>query len=174
MRAVTPALRPRAHPAPAFQLTDVRHPAQTVSLAQFKGRPVLINFFGAWCVPCRAECRYMEDNTYRRLGGRVAFVGIDTTDSRAEAAALLDEAHVTYPAAYDPKGTLKTSYGVRAMPTTFFVRADGTIADEVPGRLTATTLAAGLGESGCQGRRRVSWQAARRCEMLHDDEEWWV
>jgi thiol-disulfide isomerase/thioredoxin len=133
--------------APAFSLPEVRDPARTVGLSQFSGKPVLINFFGAWCVPCRAELPLLEDS-HRRLDGRVGFVGIDTTDSRAEAVALLDETHVTYPAAFDPKGALKARYGVRAMPTTIFVRGDGTIAETVPGKLSSDTLAKGLQAAG--------------------------
>jgi thiol-disulfide isomerase/thioredoxin len=133
--------------APAFRLPDVRDPSRSVSLTQFGGKPVVVNFFGAWCVPCRAELPLLE-STHRGLHGRAAFVGIDTTDSRTEAIALLDQTHVTYPAAYDPKGTLKGRYGVRAMPTTVFVRADGTVAETVAGQLTAGTLAKGLHAAG--------------------------
>ena len=132
-----------ARRAPSFRLPEVRDAARTVSLADFKGKPVLINFFGAWCVPCRAELPLLEQ-TRQRVGSEVAFVGIDTIDSRSEAVDLLESTHVSYPAAYDPKGALKARYGVRAMPTTFFVRADGTIADEVLGKLTDDTLERGL------------------------------
>jgi len=137
----------KASTAPAFRLAEVRDPARTVSLADFKGKPVLINFFGAWCVPCRAELPLLEQS-YRKQGAKVGFVGIDTTDSRTEATDLLSATNVTYPAAYDPRGTLKGSYGVRAMPTTVFVRADGTIADRVAGKLTEETLARGLQSVG--------------------------
>ena len=133
--------------APDFRLPEVRDPARSVSLAQFRGKPLIVNFFGAWCVPCRAELPLIEDS-HRRLAGRVGFVGIDTTDSRAEAVALLDQTHASYPAGYDPKGTLKARYGVRAMPTTVFVRADGTIAEAVAGKLSAASLAAGLQAAG--------------------------
>jgi thiol-disulfide isomerase/thioredoxin len=136
-----------ARTAPAFRLREVRDPARTVSLADFKGKPVLINFFGAWCVPCRAELPLLEQ-AHQREGAKVGFVGIDTTDSRTEAVDLLTATKVTYPAAYDPRGTLKGSYGVRAMPTTVFVRADGTIADRVAGKLTDQTLARGLQSVG--------------------------
>jgi thiol-disulfide isomerase/thioredoxin len=136
-----------ANQAPGFRLVDVRASRPEVSLADFKGKPVLVNFFGAWCVPCKAEVPLLE-STHRRLGARVGFIGIDTTDSRTEAANLLDGAHVTYAAAYDPQGTLRATYKVRAMPTTFFVSPDGSVADIVPGRLTDTTLAAGLHSVG--------------------------
>jgi cytochrome c biogenesis protein CcmG/thiol:disulfide interchange protein DsbE len=137
----------KAPTAPAFRLREVRDAARTVSLADFKGKPVLVNFFGAWCVPCRAELPLLEQ-AHQREGDKVGFVGIDTTDSRTEAVDLLTETKVTYPAAYDPRGTLKGSYGVRAMPTTVFVRADGTIADRVAGKLTDQTLARGLQSVG--------------------------
>lgn len=133
--------------APAFKLSDVRDPSRTVSSTALEGSPALINFFGAWCVPCRDELPLLE-RTHQRIGTKVAFVGIDTTDSRTEAVDLLTSTHVTYPAAYDPQGTLKATYGVRAMPTTIFVRANGTIADRVAGKLTEATLAEGLRSVG--------------------------
>jgi cytochrome c biogenesis protein CcmG/thiol:disulfide interchange protein DsbE len=136
-----------ARRAPAFRLPEVRDGARAVSLADFKGKPMLINFFGAWCVPCRAELPLLQQS-HAAVGSKVAFVGIDTTDSRSEAVDLLNGTHVTYPAAYDPKGTLKGAYGVRAMPTTFFVRADGTIADQVAGKLTSASLDEGLRSVG--------------------------
>ena len=137
----------KASTAPSFRLREVRDPARTVSLSDFKGKPVLINFFGAWCVPCRAELPLLQE-THQRQGAKIGFVGIDTTDSRSEAVDLLTATHVTYPAAYDPQGSLKATYGVRAMPTTVFVRADGTIADRVAGKLTGDTLARGLQSVG--------------------------
>lgn len=137
----------KASTAPAFRLREVRDATRTVTLADFKGKPVLINFFGAWCVPCRAELPLLEQ-AHQREGTKIGFVGIDTTDSRQEALDLLTATHVTYPAAYDPQGALKGSYGVRAMPTTVFVRADGTIADRVAGKLTDQALARGLQSVG--------------------------
>ncbi|MBV8959126.1 MAG: TlpA family protein disulfide reductase [Actinobacteria bacterium] len=136
-----------ANKAPSFKLPEVRDASRSVSLAEFKGAPVLINFFGAWCVPCRDELPLLA-RTHARLGSKVGFVGIDTTDSRTEALDLLNSTHVTYAAGYDPRGSLKATYGVRAMPTTVFVRADGTIADKVAGKLTDASLSEGLRSVG--------------------------
>lgn len=141
--------RPAGHPAtggpaPAFQLADVRGTASTVSLPG--GQPAVVNFFAAWCVPCRAELPVLQAASQRAAG--VAFVGVDVNDSKRAAAELLADAGVTFPAGYDPDQAVATSYQVRGMPTTVFVDAVGRIEAVHQGEITAAELdrrLAGLG-----------------------------
>ena len=124
-------------PAPTFTLDDVRSPGATVALAP--GKPAVVNFFAAWCVPCREELPLLE-LAWRRSGGAVSFVGVDVNDSRRRAGELLDETGVTFPAGYDPDRAVATDYGLRGMPTTVFVDAAGRVADVAHGRLSASDL----------------------------------
>ena len=129
--------------APRVSLEDVRSPGTTVTLG-VPGKPTVVNFFAAWCVPCRKELPVLEQ-AWRRAGGAVAFVGVDVNDSRTRATELLDEAGVTFPAGYDPDRAAATSYGLRGMPTTVFVDAAGRVADVAHGSLTAADLDRRLG-----------------------------
>ena len=129
--------------APAFSLPDLADPSRVLSLAQLRGRPVLVNFWASWCVPCRKEMPVLEA-TYRRLHGRVAFVGVDTNDTRDAALSFLRQTGVTYPSAYDPHGTAATTYGLFGLPTTVFVAPDGQMLERHVGALSSGSLAAGI------------------------------
>ena len=130
-------------PAPTFALPDLTDPSATLSLAQLRGRPVLVNFWASWCVPCRKEMPVLEA-TYRRVGGRVAFLGVDTNDTRAAALSFLRQTGVTYPSAYDPHGTAATAYGLFGLPTTVFVSPEGRILERNVGALSSGSLAQGI------------------------------
>ncbi len=129
--------------APAFELEDVRDPDRTVALADFSGRPVVVNFFAAWCVPCRREMPALE-SAYQQVKERVAFVGIDTEDIRSDGLTLLEETGVTYPAAFDPDGDVARGFGVIGMPTTVFVSPAGEKLEQVTGEITEERLLAAI------------------------------
>ena len=126
--------------APRFSLDDVRQRGTAVTLPS---GPAVVNFFAAWCEPCREELPLLEQ-AHRRSGGSVRFVGIDVSDSRSRAAELLDQAGVSFPAGYDPDGAVAADYRLRGMPTTVFVDAEGRMAEVSRGRLTADELDARL------------------------------
>ena len=129
--------------APTFSAEEVREGRPAVSLDSIEGKPAVVNFFAAWCVPCRKELPVLVASE-RRLRGRIAFLGVDVKDSRTRAVDLLEEFDVTYPAAYDPQGEIAAAFRVQAMPTTFFLRPDGRIVDQVFGEVSAKRLAQAL------------------------------
>ena len=130
-------------PASAFSLPDLTYPTRTLSLSQFRGRPVLVNFWASWCIPCRKEMPLLEA-TYRRVRGRVVFLGVDTNDTSGAALSFLRQTGVTYPSAYDPHGTTATAYGLFGLPTTVFVAPDGKILERHVGALSSDALTAGI------------------------------
>ena len=122
-----------AEPAP-FDLPDLRGGPGRVSLASLAGRPAVVNFFASWCEPCRRELPALAE-AHRRYGDRVAFVGIDHADSRTNAIEMLDEFGITYPAGYDPQGVTAPAYGLRGLPDTVFLTADGRVLEIHRGEL---------------------------------------
>ena len=128
-----------ARPAPLFSLDDVRRPGTPVALDAWRGRPVVVNFFAAWCVPCREELGVLEA-AHRRASGAIGFVGVDVADSRSAAADLLDSTGVTFPAGYDPDKKVAGQYRLQGLPTTVFVDATGTVVGVEKGPLTAAEL----------------------------------
>lgn len=127
--------------APSFELEGLRDQKRTVSLAGFLGRPVVVNFFAAWCAPCRREMPAFQ-SVYEDVEPDVALVGIDTRDIRSDGLALLRDTGVTYPAGFDPDGEVAREFGVVGMPTTVFVSADGEMLERVTGEMSAERLRA--------------------------------
>lgn len=96
-----------------------------VSLEDFKGKPVVINFWASWCGPCKEEMPLFE-KTWKKYKD-VAFVGIDVMDDRNNAQEFLKDKDVTYTNLYDPTGEVSNKYGVIALPATFFLDKEGKI-----------------------------------------------
>lgn len=113
--------------APAF--TAPGYGGTPVSLAALHGHPVVLNFWASWCPPCRAEMPVLEAayRAYRARG--VVVIGIDgATDTWSASRTFLSVRGVTYPVGRDDRGQIAKRYHVAALPTTYFIRADGRIA----------------------------------------------
>jgi thiol-disulfide isomerase/thioredoxin len=132
-----------AQMAAPFELPNLDETKGTVSLASFRGKPVLLNFWATWCTPCVQEMPMLEA-AHRRTGSKVVFLGVDRQDFRPDAQAFVRRANVTYPSAYDRDGTLDEAYRLRGMPTSVFIDAAGRVVDQVTGPLTASQLDDGL------------------------------
>lgn len=125
--------------APEFVLASLQRAGPRLSLEQFSGRPLVINFFASWCVPCRREMPVLQ-SVAQRFDDSVAFLGVDHEDSRTQALELVARTGVTYPTAYDPKGRLAREYDARGLPSTVFVSADGRIVATRLGELRRAEL----------------------------------
>jgi len=129
--------------AAAFSLPDLRDQSRAVDLARFSGTPLVVNFWSTTCVPCRKEMPALA-SVATRYAGRVAFVGIDHEDTRPAALRFVATTGVRYPVGFDPDGTTADAYRLRGLPTTVFVRADGTVMLRHTGPLTRAQLLAGV------------------------------
>ena len=110
-----PESRGRPGPLSGPSLTD---PARTLSLNDFPGQVVVINVWGQWCGPCRAEIGQLQRvyDTTRDAG--VSFLGIDVRDNSREAAQdFVNDRHVTFPSIYDPPMRTLIAFGGK-YPTT--------------------------------------------------------
>jgi cytochrome c biogenesis protein CcmG, thiol:disulfide interchange protein DsbE len=139
------ATPPRTQPpAKAFTLSLLGHPGQHVSLASYAHKPLIINFFASWCTPCQHETPLLA-RFYTSHGGRIAVVGIDANDEAGPAEKFVQKAGVTYPVGFDPfPAATTTSYGVYALPQTFFLNASHRIVKHVIGAVTQGDLNAGV------------------------------
>jgi thiol-disulfide isomerase/thioredoxin len=97
---------------------DLMDPAKTLSLDDFSGKVVVINVWGQWCGPCRAEVTQLQQVYDATRGQGVAFLGIDVRDNNRDAARdFVVDRKVTYPSIYDPPMRTMIAFGGK-YPTT--------------------------------------------------------
>lgn len=123
-----------------FSLARLGDQGARVALSQASGRPVIVNFFASWCHSCKQETPLLA-GFYRAHHGRVLVIGVDSTDQRGAALTFIGEHGVGYPVAFDPDATVTLSYGVAALPQTFFLNARHQIVRHVIGAVTERELA---------------------------------
>ncbi|HEU5370221.1 MAG TPA: TlpA disulfide reductase family protein [Ktedonobacterales bacterium] len=136
------------HPAPNFSLAAL-HPGGSqsmLSLADFKGKPVLLNFWATWCAPCKEELPLLE-KTWKQeqaQGKDVVFLGLDFQEGSSNAASFVRLYGISYQILLDTDGAATLKYGITGLPQTVFINRQGVVVSKVPGELTAKTLASGL------------------------------
>ena len=123
--------------SPAVSLVDFE--GKPFSLSEYRGTPVVLNFWASWCPNCVAEMPDFE-KVHQDLNGEVAFIGVDQRDDRGAAEDLAHETGVTYRLAEDPDGRVFDACGGVGMPTTAFIDADGHVVDVVTGQLNEELL----------------------------------
>lgn len=129
-------------PAPAFALTGID--GQPVRLADFRGRPVLLNFWASWCLECRIEMPTLNQ-AHGDWGSRgLALIGINYGEDRSRAAAYAREMDIRFPLALDPQRAAARAYGVLGPPTSFFIDRDGIVREIGVGLLNRENLAVAL------------------------------
>ncbi len=145
---------PVSHPrAPGFSLAVLGHPGQHISLAQYAGRPLIINFFASWCAPCQRETPLIA-RFYQASRGRVTILGVDVNDSTTAALGFMRKSGVRYPVLSDPAPMAMTlSYGVVALPQTFFLNAQHHIVKRVIQAVTLSDLRTGVALISSQSNR---------------------
>ena len=136
------------HPAPDFSLVML-HSVSTksaLSLSNFKGKPVVLNFWASWCAPCKEEVPLLE-RTWKQMqvqGKDVVLLGIDFQDSNSDGMSFLRLYSITYPTVLDAAGSVSIKYSVTALPQTIFINRNGTVISRVPRELTAQILSSNL------------------------------
>lgn len=123
---MVPADKTATQKAPDFRLQDYND--KTVSLADFAGKPVVVNSWAAWCPFCREELKDFAA-VRREFGDRVAIIAIDRAEPLATAKRYSDELGVTDDLIFllDPSDSFYQSIGGFSMPETIFVDAEGRI-----------------------------------------------
>jgi cytochrome c biogenesis protein CcmG/thiol:disulfide interchange protein DsbE len=100
----------------------------TTSLADLRGKVVVLNVFASWCDPCKAEAAVLE-RTARQIGGRDATVlGVTYLDNSSDSEKFVQTEHITYPVVRDVSGNFVRSFGTTGVPETFVIDRNGRVA----------------------------------------------
>jgi cytochrome c biogenesis protein CcmG/thiol:disulfide interchange protein DsbE len=145
--AVSLATSSSAAPPPApvargFTVAALGAPGN-VSLSQYQGKPVIVNFWASWCEPCKSETPLLA-TWYKQEHGKIALVGLDENDSSAKALAFARAKGVSYTLGSDPLMNVAGAYDLSALPQTYFLNAQHRIVEHVLGALTKADLAEGV------------------------------
>ena len=113
--------------APDFSLRSID--GNNISLVDFRGRPLLLNFWATWCGPCRSEMPYLEEvhNDEAWSSKNLAIIAIDAAETVQTVNQFLRETGLSLTVVIDPDNSVFMDYNVRAIPTTFFIDKDGII-----------------------------------------------
>jgi cytochrome c biogenesis protein CcmG/thiol:disulfide interchange protein DsbE len=132
------------HAAPNFTLDALSLHAPAISLASFKGKPVVLNVWNSACVPCVQEAPLLQSQWQRVKPQGIVFIGIDFQDAKSDGLSFLQKYGVTYPNVLDATGSTAISYGVTGAPETIFINRQGIVISRVIGELTVQTLQSNL------------------------------
>jgi len=111
--------------APNFSIT--LFDGGNFQLSEHKGKPVLINFFASWCVPCKEEMPALEKMSREYKAKGVSFLGIAVDDSEEKARKFVEELGVSFATGHDNTGDIKEAFGLYGVPTTYFIDKEGVI-----------------------------------------------
>ena len=131
--------------APDFTVYDAE--GNPVKLSDFRGKPVVLNFWASWCPPCKAEMPDFQDE-FEVQGKDVQFLIINMTDGEREtvktASDYIAQQGYTFPVFFDTKYAAANAYQVRSIPATYFIDAEGYVVAQFTGAMNAEQLRQGI------------------------------
>lgn len=126
-----------SRPAPAFTLPLLD--GGQFDLAAARGKPIVVNFWASWCIPCEEEAAVLEQGS-RAYRDRAIFIGVNVQDTEPLARDFMRRFGVTYPNGRDVTGAIAVEYGMSGVPETYFVDRDGRLVRKWQGALDESRL----------------------------------
>jgi cytochrome c biogenesis protein CcmG, thiol:disulfide interchange protein DsbE len=138
-RAPAVSANPNAAPDFTIQVWNGA-PGEKIHMAALKGKPVVVNFWGSWCIPCAAEAPLLSAaaKTYAAQG--VVFLGVAWQTKVADGKAFIQQHEITYPCGPDDSGDILTNFGITGLPQTVLIDRSGVVVRHFPGQITADTF----------------------------------
>lgn len=134
-------------PAPTFTLRDLG--GRPHDLAALRGKPVVLNFWASWCVPCRQESPLLKAVSSTH-GDQVSFLGVIYNDQPGTARAFMNEYGLSYPALLDPGSKTAIQYGIGQIPVTYVLDAAGKVVFHKLGPVEDAEFMAALRKAGAK------------------------
>lgn len=131
--------------APSFTVYD--REGKKVQLSDFAGKPIILNFWASWCGPCKYEMPAF-DEAFKKYGDQIEFVMVNATDGQREtveiASDFIDKTGYSFPVYFDSDYDASMTYGVRGLPTTYFIDAEGYAVAMAKTTISPETLEKGI------------------------------
>ena len=131
--------------APDFTVYDAGGNAH--KLSDYRGKPVILNFWASWCGPCKAEMPDFEEK-YQEYGDRIQFLIVNLTDGSQETVETASDyvagQGYIFPVFFDTDMDAAMTYGISAIPVTYFIDAEGYVLGGQQGMLSADVLQQGI------------------------------
>ena len=124
--------------APDFALETID--GETVRLSDYRGQPVVINFWATWCTPCREEMPLLQETYEAHREEGLVVLGVNVRESPEDVVRFLRQVGVDFPALLDPNLVVVEQYRVTSLPITFFIGRDGELKTLVVGGMSKTVL----------------------------------
>jgi cytochrome c biogenesis protein CcmG, thiol:disulfide interchange protein DsbE len=97
------------------------------SLAQFRGKVVVLNVFASWCPPCLAEAPMLEREQQQIAKDDATVLGVTYQDNTSDSETFVRQQHITYPVVRDVSGEFARAFGINGVPETFVINRQGKI-----------------------------------------------
>ncbi|MDG2101762.1 MAG: redoxin domain-containing protein [Dehalococcoidia bacterium] len=115
----------------SFELENLK--GEKINLSDYKGKPLLIDFWSSWCGPCIKEAEILSEAEKEWKFRGIEFIGIAVWDNKDQIIEFMENYDIQYDIVIDKNGYTAVDFGVIAVPEKFFVRSDGSFAFKVNG-----------------------------------------
>ena len=123
---------------PDFTLETVD--GETVSLSDYRGQPIVLNFWATWCTPCREEMPLLQETYEAHADAGLVVLGVNVRETPEAVERFLEEVGVDFPVVLDPDSAVVNRYLVTSLPLTFFIDREGRLRTLVVGGMSKKVL----------------------------------
>lgn len=121
--------------APDFETEYLNE--ENFKLSALRGKPILLNFWATWCIPCKREMPLLQK---LHNEGKIIVIGVNLQEDKRTVEKFVKELNITFPIVLDKDGSIEAVYNVLLKPTTYFIDENGVIVDKKFGELTDNDL----------------------------------
>ncbi|MBA2615603.1 MAG: TlpA family protein disulfide reductase [Actinobacteria bacterium] len=136
---VSAVRRGETPPAPSLELPALEGDKR-ISLASYRGKAVVLNFWASWCEPCKKETPMLQEAYERYRGEGLVVLGVNAQDFRTDARRFAERYEVTYPLVHDGPGATREAWGLTGFPETWWIDRQGRLVAYVQGQFSAREL----------------------------------